>query len=324
MYIATQKSRIGVLQKPCRVCGEGLGEGEPNVKAIQKEYHGGYTKEAEMGAKLIITVALFMIPVVGWAAALVLNVPVVGDAIWKFGMKHDPILKAFIGAFKKATHMEDCMKWWTDSNIRGMSAGIVPYPIDINAFIQKYSDAIHEYRLQRAQEIDIKGLVVSSLSGRSSKIGNIFVKLVQNSKEFMEFYCASMPQSRAKTGMTEADYTKANEYLGHLKEQAKQEEYTSTLQEIEQKIVSVLAPYIKIVTQKTGVIQQTRQAASVFQLPAGVLAIDRGALVLTPGTSSNLVIDYDAGKPQKQQVVAATVQSKVVNPVVGGQLFKRG
>lgn len=283
MYITTQISRIGVLEKPCRVCGEGLGEGEIDVKAIQKAY-GGQRKEAPMvgmGVKLAVTVALMFIPVVGWAAALLINVPVVGDAIM------GPIMKPLMGMMKKATHMESCMKWWTDSNIASMIAGTPLLPIG--------SELSREYEIQHAKPMSM--VASFSESARRASMTRIFIGYVRANPDIMQYECATMSQGRAETGMTEVDYRKAQEYWGQMKEGARQKEYYD--------LVGSLAA---IVAQKTGITQQTRQTGLVtgpgaFQLPAGVLSINRGAVVLAPGTSSNLVIDYGVSKPARQSAV---------------------
>jgi hypothetical protein len=262
MYITKKKSGIGVLQKPCRVCGEGLGDDTIDAKAIQKEY-GGMSKEAPtvgMGIKLAATVALMFIPVVGWAAAIAINLPVIGDAVM------GPIMKPIMGMMKKATHMESCMKWWTDSNIRGMMVGITPYPI---------SDEI-----KREYQIEHTSVMPVNESGRWDTIANIFVRLLRENPSLMEAQCATMPQGIVETQTTLSPALVAS-YFSQLKEQARQEEYY--------KIVGNIGVTVQ---QKTTAVQETRQVASVFQLPTGVVNIDKGALVLAPGgASSNRVIE---------------------------------
>ena len=251
----------------CKACyDKGLGaEGDGvDTKAIQKEY-GGQSTAAQpvmMGVKLAATVALLAIPVVGWAAALLLNVPIVGDTIMK------PLMGPIAKMFKKATHMESCMKWWTESNIRGMASGLAPYAVS--------SEIKREYRAQRSRDM------VDNTSDRQNNIANIFTRLVRENPDIMAMQCATMPQGRGETGMTEADAIKVAGYWDQLKEAARQEEY--------QNFVGVLGV---VVEQKAAVVQESRSIATTFKLPTGVTSITKGgALVLMPGVSTNRIINY--------------------------------
>jgi hypothetical protein len=261
----------------CKGCGEnvvngyGLGQ-EPDVKAITKEYGGGKETggQAAMAVKMAVTVALMFVPVVGWIAAAAINLPVIGGVA-------DKILKPITGPiakmFKKATHMESCMKWWTDSNIRSMMAGISPYPIT--------EDVKREYQLQHARPL------VYNEGGRWNNMASIFVSKIRANPDIMQFQCATMPQGRAETKMTEADAVTAQQYLAQLKEAARQEEY-----------FNIAGNAGSVVEQKSVAVQQTREAGLVtgskaFQLPEGVTSISKGgALVLGPGKSTNLILDY--------------------------------
>lgn len=286
MYTVPARRSGASLNGVCDRCvpnDRGLGEDAPlavsiDSKAIQKEY-GGQSDAAGpalMGIKLVATVALMFIPVVGWAAALLLNVPVVGDAIMK------PILGPIAKMFKKATHMESCMKWWTDSNIRSMASGLEPYPIS--------QEIKQEYRLQHAKEL------VDSYSDRKNNIINNFVKYVRQNPDIMSMQCATMPQGRKETHMTEADAAKVVVYWSQIKEASRQQEY--------QDFVGAVGA---ILSQKVAAVASSRQAGLVttatggkgFQLPEGVMSISKGgALILDVNKSTNKVIDYSVvGKP---------------------------
>lgn len=251
---------------PCKACYESSLGAEEGIdsKAIQKEY-GGQSKAAQpvmMGVKLAATVALMFIPVVGWAAALLINVPVVGDAIM------GPIMGPIAKMMKKATHMESCMKWWTDSNIRSMASGLTPYPIG--------ADIKREYRAQHAREM------VDNTGDRQNNIASIFVRIVRRNSDIMAMQCATMPQGRGETGMTEADAAKVAGYWDQIKEAARQEEY--------QNLVGSIGV---TVAQKVAAVQESRSVATTFQLPTGVTSITKGgALVLIPGVSMNKIINY--------------------------------
>jgi hypothetical protein len=298
MHIVQSQQRK--MQSDCGMCRKkvvndrGLGEEAPLLPELsrqetQKQY-GGQSEAAPMaamGIKLVATVALMFIPVVGWAAALLINVPVVGDAILS------PIMGPIMKMMKKATHMESCMNWWTDSNIKSMIAGMAPYPIGV--------EVRREYKLQRGQDMSV-------IEGaRWENMASKYVRLVRANPSLMEAQCASMPQGRGETGMTEADAITVGKYFTQLKLQAQYEEY-----------MEIAGSYAKTAGQKIGVTQELRKAATMFQLPTGVMSIDKGALVLMPGVSSNKVIEMFAGKvPVKVAVV-----QKSSSGVVGGKFVE--
>jgi hypothetical protein len=244
-----------------RLSSIGLGDDTvPDAKAIQAEY-GGMSKEAPtvgMGIKLAATVALMFIPVVGWAAAIAINLPVIGDAVM------GPIMKPIMGMMKKATHMESCMKWWSDSNIRGMMAGMSPYPIS--------AEVRHEYLLQRGKEM------VVNESGRWENMASKFVRSVRANPNLMEAQCVSMPQGKAEMP-NDINPALVASYFSQLKEQARNDEY-----------MEIAGGYAITAGQKVAAVQETRQAASMFQLPTGVVGVKHGALVLDPKISTNKVI----------------------------------
>jgi len=226
----------------------------------------------------------------------------------------------FGGMFSHATHYGDCMKWqWNENNIRGMVSGIVPYPIDSIdplTVLNRFPDANKEYRLERAVEFiensSIKSIldkarsnIASILSNgvRQNKMGSIYISQVRSHPEVLEGACAVHAQSKGENMGISFSQSDIDQAFNQLKQVAQQIEYNNTLQEMNNVIEvtasavgSVLSPYAGRMAQKIGVVQQTRQYGLVagpqaFQLPIGVTGISKGgALVLTPGVSSNLTI----------------------------------
>jgi hypothetical protein len=276
-----QKSGMSGLKKPCRVCGEGLGDNP--ITGITSSL----TARDVLFPMSILNKPFEAVPVVGqilgpmnqmmdMATGLVLKIPVVG--------------KIFGGLFKKATHYGDCMKWWVgasgDSNIRGMVRGISPYPVDVAS---NFPDESREYQLQHASSV-MSDSNVQSILGASSRmynIGTYFLRALRENPDLMDMSCMSQPNVQAETGQA-VSASEVDGYMGQLKEQARQQEY----QDVLLKVKNVLGMYRRSVERKAAVVQQTRQAATAFQLPTGVTSISKGgSLILTPGTSSNLVIN---------------------------------
>lgn len=238
------------------------------------------------------------------------------------------ISKLLGGMFKKATHMESCMKWWTDSNIRGMVAGRTPYPVDVIdpiIVMDRFVEASREYRLEHAKEaiedVGVQSVLAGARSNinsilstgtRKQKIGSAYVSQVRGYPDIMQAQCMSMPQGRAETGAN-IDPNMVGGVFEQMKDVAQQQEVEATTQAMNSAIEAaasgisgILAPYGRVASQKVEVIQMTREAGLVvgpraFQLPVGVTGISKGgALVLTPGVSSNLVLTYTVGKPTRK------------------------
>jgi hypothetical protein len=264
------------VQVPCSPCAENMGLGANDQEEIQKliapgEY-AAISKNQETAIttiKLAASLALTMIPVVGWAAALLINIPVVGDKIFKFGMKNDPILKTIVGAFKKVTPMENCMNAWKypeEKNrfIRNMS----PSPLPISQEVR------NEYRLQRARD-----LVVNE-SDRKEKIVSIFNRLVNENPDILKYECATRSEVQGQTGTTSADRMQVNAFWDQLRTTAKNEELY--------KLIGVTGITVE---QKKQVIAETRKLSSEFGLPTGVTSITKGGvLMLDPTVNSNRVL----------------------------------
>jgi len=97
----------------------------------------------------------------------------------------------------------------------------------------------------------------------------------------------TQPKVQEETGQR-ISASEVEPYFEQLKEQARQKEYQDTVNTIGR----ILSSYQRVVERKAEVVQKTRETATLFKLPEGVTSITKGgALVLTPGVSTNLVIN---------------------------------
>jgi hypothetical protein len=276
-----KKSGMGGLKKPCRVCGDGLGASD--------EY-SGINKSGE----IIQTAGSVLYPVTGMLP--IKSLPIIGNldpltmtlAVMTGGITLIPGVSKIVGGlFKKATHMGDCMKWWSsDSNIRSMVASVMPYPIDV---VQSYPEASQEYQIQHASSVISDSGIQRALavSSRKYKIGTYYVQGVKQNADLMQMSCMTQPEVQKETGVV-ISASDVGPYFTQLQEQARQIEYQETMTNIGK----VLASYQRVVEQKAVVVKKTRDVSATFQMPVGVTSISKGgSLVLSPGTSSNLVID---------------------------------
>lgn len=278
MYITTQKSNGRTLQKPRRVSSTGLGASE----------YSGTSKTGQM----VQTIAPFYNPLM--QILPIKSLPIIGQldplsmslAVATGGLTLMPGISKIIGGlFKKATHMESCMKWWSDSNIRGM-VNVSPYPVDV---VSSFPGESQEYQAQHASSVTGDSGIQSllSTSSRTYNIGTYYVSQVRANPDMMTASCASMPQGQAETHAN-INPSDVNVAFDQMKEQARQQEYQSVLQSVGR----VLAGYKRSVERKVAVVQQTRDTATVFKMPVGVTSITKGgALVLDPSKNTNLVID---------------------------------
>jgi len=216
-------------------------------------------------------------PLIGTPAALTLDVFTLGV------MRLPGISKLLGGMFKKATRMGDCMKWWSDSNIRGMVSGLQPYPFSFEDYMMKnFPQFLRQYQIKQADgswaRVGIDSLL--NRGSRQARIANIFVRLVKQNPEIMQLQCAV--QERAETGYTEYSQTQVNEYWNNFKEAARQEEYGNLQSEVDR----LVAPFK--VKETWGEVVKSREAGllvktehgSQLRLPANVTGVSRGALVM--------------------------------------------
>lgn len=264
------------IQVPCSPCAESIGLGANDKEEIQKLIAPGEYEAVSKGQetaittiKLAATVALTMIPVVGWAAALLINIPVVGDKIFKFGMKNDPILKTIVKAFKKSTPMKNCMDGWIHPEEKNrVLRGMAPYPLPVTQEVR------NEYKLQHARE-----LVVND-SDRAERVISIFMRLVNENPDILKYECATRSEVRAQAGTTAADRAQVDAFWEQLRTAARNEELY--------KLIGVTAITVE---QKKQVTAETRKLSSEFALPTGVTSITKGGvLMLDPSVNSNRVL----------------------------------
>ena len=270
----------------CRSCKKQV----VNDKGLGEDEYQGTSKSGQ----LLTTAAGIYNPFVSMLP--VSSIPVIGKlnpaqmslALVTGGITLIPGVSKLVGnLFKKATHMGDCMKWWNnENNIRGMVSGISPYPIDVE---QIFPEESREYQLQHARNVSgesgIQNLL--STSSRRYQIGTYYIGGVRANPEIMQMSCLTQPNVQAEVGQR-ISASEVEPYFDQLKEQARQKEYYDTVESIKR----VLASYRMVVERKAVVVQKTREVATAFQLPAGVTSISKGgALVITPGVSTNLVIN---------------------------------
>lgn len=193
----------------------------------------------------------------------------------------------FGGMFKKATHMGDCMKWWSDSNIRGMIAGVDPYSFIFEEYMKKeFPQFVRQYQMMQASgewgSVGIDSLL--NVNNRRNKIQSLFVTLVRQNPDIMTLQCAV--QERNETGYTGHTQAQVQEYWSVLKEYARQQEYQSVVQEVDR----LLAPFrVKqqwtaiVASRKSNLLVQ-REGAEKLAMPDNIIGVRRGALVMTTKT----------------------------------------
>jgi hypothetical protein len=264
---------VRVLCSPCEENkGLGASDQEEMKKAIAPGEYATVSKgqqDAIMAAKLAASVALTMIPVVGWAAALLINIPVVGDKIFNFGLKYDPILKTFVKAFKKVNPLENCMNAWKypeekERFIRGMS----PQPLPITAEVR------NQYRLEHARDI------IVNPSNRQENVVNIFRRLVNENPDILMYECATRAEVRGMTQTKAEDRQSVDAFWGQLRTAAQNEELY--------KLIGTTAIRVE---QKKAVTVEVQRLSTQFQMPVGVTSITKGGvLVLDPKVNANRVL----------------------------------
>jgi hypothetical protein len=283
MFTNRSNRRVGNLNGVCaRYMVNGIGLGEDEYQGQSKT---GQLLNTAAGFYNPLTTMLPMksIPVIGKLDPLSMSLAVASG-----GLTLIPGVSKIIGGlFKKATHMGDCMKWWNnESNIRGMVSNISPYPVDVN---QVFPEASYEYQSQHARNVMESSEVRSVLaeSSRRYQIGTYYVSGVRSNPDLMQMLCMTQPKVQEETGQ-QISASQVDPLFEQLKEQARQKEYQDTVNSIGR----ILASYQRVVQRKVEVVQKTRERAVAFKAPEGVTSITKGgALVLTPGVSTNRVID---------------------------------
>ena len=173
-----------------------------------------------------------------------------------FSMANIPIIgKVFSGLFKKATHMESCMKGWGHSGsnfIAFVGGGPTLIPIDINKLVESAG-----FRYKIAHDV-LKNAVISLLDRgrRQSRANEIFESLARQYNDQMDLFmatCATDPRGRAETGATAEQAAMVSQVWSSIRNQAAQEEYNETVGKIDDVYSQLVSSMQQI--QEKGIVQ---------------------------------------------------------------------
>lgn len=163
--------------------------------------------------------------------------------------------KIFGGMFAKATKMESCLKWWSDSNLRSIAGGRV-VPISLEDIYRQYP----QYRslfsvLQTNVGGDFLGLKhLIDVGSRMYKMQSHFVRFARQANSEMDLFVAQCAaQHRDETGVPFTQEQIAPIWES-LREQARQMEYNETMDEVYRRLNSYI-----------GQAEAARQRGMVYQ-----------------------------------------------------------
>lgn len=263
----------------------GVGLGEESEYQGQSKTGGMVSQVASM-----ISLPVGMVPGFNQVAKATgfqtdpLNLALVSNPLTAWTQLIPGFNKMIGGLFKKATHMGDCMKWWSDSNIRGMVGGIQPYPFSFQDYMMKnFPQFLRQYQIKQADgtwaSVGVDNLL--NAGNRRARIANIFIGLVRSNPDIMKLQCAV--QHRGETGYTGHTQAQVNEIWDQIKEVARQQEYSTIAEEVDK----LVAPFK--VKETWGAIVKSRATASLIpmgteaklRMPENVIGVRRGALVMT-------------------------------------------
>lgn len=227
-----------------------------------------------------------------------------GMAIVSFGASEAlrPLIsiagKVLGGLFKKATHMESCMKIWTDSYIRGMAAGVQPYPFSFESYMMEHFPQFkRQYEVMQVggewRNTGIDQMI--TVASRHGRIASHFLRLVKQYPDIMKVECLIHPSSQYRAQVPYSNADVANIW-NMLREGAKALEYNDLVTKVDQ----VVAKWK--VKETWGEIVKSRSTASLIpikdpisgesskaMLPENVIGVKRGALVMTLKTPQGQV-----------------------------------
>lgn len=144
------------------------------------------------------------------------------------------------GLFKKATHMESCMRWWTDSNIRSMSGGIK----DSMPLYYHLEDPV----LAAKYKLDMNNII----SSRAGRLQDLFLNMVRSTPDIDSLFkmqCASMPKGQKET-KANIDPAYVASIWNSIRQNAQEQEYQEYL--------------VKIEAIKIQIIQKKRDESTFF------------------------------------------------------------
>lgn len=219
------------------------------------------------------------IPIVGgivpMITGLIVKIPVVGK-----------VFKKIFGG--KATHMESCMKWFTDSNIMGIAGNTVT-PISTIALVYVSDDPARMAKYKS----DLEAL--TNIATRQQRMRSIFLQSVRSMpgiNDLFKMQCASMPkgQKETKANINPADVAAIWE---QFRQYAMDVEYQETWTKVN-----------AIVTERRKELVKLKRAESTYFLPAstkpGVVAptggYTKGVIGVTEGGATILSVGPSVSK----------------------------
>lgn len=150
-----------------------------NLRQSAKEYGSVDSKKQMIATTATIWAASSAAGPYGWAVAAVAT-----------ALQFIPGVSKFIGKlFKKATHMEGCMNWWTDSNIMSISGK--PHNIIQLSYYSENSEQMKRFQTK-----------IKTPEQRQARVRELFLKVVKSLpdvKTLFQMQCASMPQGQKET-----------------------------------------------------------------------------------------------------------------------------
>lgn len=210
------------------------------------------------------------------------SISMLDTALPMFGFKFIGKLLDTFGLFKKATHMGDCMKWWSDSNIKGMASGVEPYSFDFNDYMMKnFPQFLKRYQTMQADgtwaNVGVDRLLSST--NRRARVGRIFLRIVRQNPDVMTLQCAV--RERAETGYTGYTQSQVDDIWGQIKEAARQEEYSTIAQEVDRLVApfKVKETWGAIVKSRNEQLAVRQDQGSQMKIADNVIGVKRGAFV---------------------------------------------
>jgi hypothetical protein len=207
------------------------------------------------------------------------------------------ISNIFGNMFSKATHMGDCMKWWSDSNIRGMAAGVEPYAFDFHDYMMhEFPQFLRQYQVMQAGGEWAKVGIDSLIGGvsRRGRISNIFLRLVRSNPDLMTLQCAV--RERAETGFTQFNQAQVDEIWAAARESARQEEYVNMVKEVDARLepYKVKERWAQIVQSRSQNLVVKKEEGGQLFAPKDVIGVRRGTFtqVLKTGQTSSKPVTF--------------------------------
>lgn len=218
---------------------------------------------------------------------------------WTLGLNRLPVFQNILGhLFSKATHFEDCMKWWSDGNIRSMVVNYPLYPIDIDTYIAQYAPQFRDqYNMMKQNgnwdKTDAPRLL--AYSTRWEKFAGHFLSLTRQNPDIFKAECAAMyPEDVGGQGPSRAEM---DQMWTQVKEAARQQEWAETSAAID-KIIN----YFGAPSQTWALTQAARAANSLIDPMTG--EVNKSNMQFDSRTNSIVMKPTD--RPTDQALVTMT------------------